>query len=160
VRYLYRAALAISVIGFTSSLIVHVRSLLGFGLRDWLLPFIFILLLMGPWFLAADDIVHRDIAHWRNDPVLNAEAGLDRQILWGQLLHRSRAGWVKVMDYVIVGYFFLVFGAFFLKGFPNDPHSPTSGSYLPAHVATFFSSGWMAFYWNFFGTFWNTLKLN
>jgi hypothetical protein len=91
-----------------------------------------------PGFWRLMTIVHRDTTHWRNEPVLNAEAGQDRQILWGQLLHRSRAGWVRTLDCVIVGYFFLVFGAFFLKAFPNDPYSPISGSYLPAHVATFF----------------------
>jgi hypothetical protein len=159
VRYLYRVSLTVSVIGFIASLVVHVRSLLGFGLHDWFLHFIFILLLMGPWFLAVDDVTRNGMTQWQSRPLDSAEAHLEKQILQGQLLFRTRPRRIKIVDYAILGYFILGFSYFLMKTSPTDPYSQSSGAYLPVPVTVFFSIGWMVFYWNFFGTFWRTLKL-
>jgi hypothetical protein len=159
-QYLYRVALAISLVGFTVSLDVHVRSILGSDLNHWILPFLFMIILQIPWMLAVDDIVDGSINQWRRRTHIGIQSSLEKQMLWGQSLFRGRPTWLKAIDYVILGYFFIIFISFLRKTYPIDTYSPHLGPRLPAPVATLFSSGWMAFYWYYLGTFWRVLKLN
>jgi hypothetical protein len=77
-RYLYRVALAVSLVGFTVSLALHVRSIRGFDLNHWILPFLFLLILQVPWMLAADDIVDGSINQWRRRTHIGIQASLEK----------------------------------------------------------------------------------
>jgi hypothetical protein len=166
VKFVYWVALVISSCALVASFIVHIRSALGLGLYHWILPFGFIFGLILPYLLACDDIVHGGVKLWGRRPLASIEVGSSskssfflnwpQQQKWGKEVFRTRPAWIKKIDWLFIGYFFLVFGAFSLKSHPNDP---TSGP-LPAPVAFFFSAGWMGFYWSFVGTFWHVLQLD
>jgi hypothetical protein len=171
VRIIYWVTLAISLCGLVASLMVHIRSALGLGLSHWILPFGFIFGLFLPYLLACDDIVHGGVKLWRRRPLASIEAGSSskssfflnwsQQQRWGKEAFRNRPPWIKKMDFLFLGYFFLVFAVFSLKHYSNDPDlKDFSSSALPARVAFLFSSGWMAGCWLFFGTFWHVLQLD
>ena len=74
--HLYRAALAASLIGFVASLVIHIRSLFGFGFNHWYAPFGLIFFLFIPYILACDGIVHGGSTGWRKNPrLLDGQSG-------------------------------------------------------------------------------------
>jgi hypothetical protein len=170
VKSVYWVALVISSCTLVASLLVHIRSALGLGLYHWMLPFGFIFVLFSPYLLACDDIVHGGVKLWRKRPLQSIEdssrtnnsffLNWSQQQMWGREVFRNRPAWIKKVDWLFLGYFSLVFVIFSLKSHPNDHGLLPWSSPLPAPVAFFFSSGWMAFYWHFVGTFWNALQLD
>ena len=169
-KFVYWAALVISSCALVASLIVHIRSALGFDLNHWIVPFGLIMVLFLPYMLACDDIVHGGVEHWRKRPSASIEIdsssnrsyflNWEQQQKWGMEVFKNRAAWIKKIDFLFLGYFFLVFIVFYLKTHPDDPFSKSLSSTLPAPVAFFFSTGWMGFYWFFVGTFWQALQFD
>jgi hypothetical protein len=170
VKFVYWIGLVISSCALVASIIVHIRSALGLDLYHWLLPFGFIIGLFLPYLLACDDIVHGGVKVWRKRPLQSIEHGStgkssfflnwSQQQKWGNGVFKTRPAWIKKIDCLFLGYFFLVFGAFFLKSHPKDSQLLPWSSPLPAPVAFFFSAGWMSFYWFFLGIFWHVLQLD
>ncbi len=170
-RLLYRTALSVSVIGFVASLIVNIRSLLGFGFSHWYAPFGLIFILFIPYILACDSIVYGGTTGWRKDPLeyIGPSAsraswlGLDffeHQRRWSQALAR-RPGWLKKANYIALAYFVATFAIpLFIKIHTEDLSNIFSIATLPPSIALILSSGWMMCYWGFFSTFWIVIQIN
>ena len=169
-KIIYWVALVISLCALVVSLIVHIRSAEGFDLYHWILPFGFIAGLFFPYLLACDDIVHGGVKLWRKRPLQSTADNPDgrpslflnweQQQRWGQEVFRTRPAWIKKVDLLFIGYFFVVFGLKIIKNDPSDTHILPWASPLPAPDAFFFSAGSMAFYEAFAGTFWHVLQLD
>jgi hypothetical protein len=171
VRYIFRAALAVSVIGLSASLVVHIRSLLGFGFHHWLAFFGLILVLVVPYILACDGIAHGGATGWRKDPreyfasstSLAGWLGVDLfeyQARWRTAFAR-RPPWLKRLDLLVNGYCVMTFIIpFFIKGHRGELSNLFSSTSLPASIVFVISSGLILFFWISFSTFWLVMQIN
>jgi hypothetical protein len=158
-RNIYRIALVLSYLGFALSLFVHVRSLMGFGLRNWFLLPIFVFLPMGAWFMAVDDVLHGGIDRWQSPSLLTAESEMEKQMLWGQMLYRSLPTWAKLGNGLFVGYFLILAVQFLMKTNSANPFPQSSLRFIEAPLAAFLSCGCLGAYWIYLPTFMRVLKL-
>jgi hypothetical protein len=170
-NHLYRAALAASLIGFVASLVVHIRSLFGFGFYHWYAPFGLIFILFVPYILACDGIVYGGATGWRKNPLeylgpsttRASWLGVDffeHQKRWSQAFAR-RPGWLKKLDSIFFGYFFIMFIIpFLIKIHTENLSNVFSLTTLPPSIVRVISSGWMMCYWGFFSTFWLVNQIN
>jgi hypothetical protein len=159
VRKIYWISLVISCLGFALSLVVHVRSLMGFGLQDWFVLPAFLLLPLGAWFVAADDVVHGGTARWRKQGLVTDESEVEKQMFWGQLLYRS---WSKPFKWGngLFGAYFLILIVLFLKSSNAATlFSQSSLRFIEAMLATLLSCGCMGAFWMYAATFIRVLKL-
>jgi hypothetical protein len=168
VRYFYGAALAASVVGLVTSIVVHIRSLLGFGFSHWIGLFELMFVLFFPYLLACHGIIFGGVTRLRQSSSVFFNDTSDQknslaldlfeyQERWSNALDR-RPTWTKILDYLVLGYFFTVFAiCFFLKGQRLEVAILFSLKTLPAPLVYFFSSCWVLCYWLMFTTFWRLM---
>ncbi len=159
VRKIYWISLVISCLGFALSLVVHVRSLMGFGLENWFVLPAFLLLPLGAWFVAADDVVHGGTARWRKQGVGAVESGVEKQMLWGQSLYRSMAKPFKWGNGLLVLYFSILAALFLKNSNSGNPFPQSSLRFIEAPLATLLSCGCIGGFWAYSVTFVRVLKL-
>jgi hypothetical protein len=159
VRKIYWISLVISCLGFAVSLLVHVRSLLGFGLADWFVLPAFLLLPLGAWFVAADDVVHGGTARWQKKSLAPGESEVEKQMFWGQSLYCSMSKPFKWGGGFFV-FYFLILAVLFLKNSNSTyPFAQSSLRYIEAPLATLLSCICMGKFWMYAATFTRVLKL-
>jgi hypothetical protein len=159
VRKIYWTSLVISCLGFALSLFVHVRSLMGFGLPDWFVLPAFLLLPLGAWFIAADDVVHGGTARWRKKSLITDESETEKQTFWGQAFYR---GWAKPFKWgngFFVLYFLILAVPFLKNSVSANPFPRSSLRFIEAPLATLLSCVCMGGFWMYSATFARVLKL-
>jgi hypothetical protein len=132
---------------------------MGFGLENWFVLPAFLLLPLGAWFVAADDVVHGGTAHWRKQGVGTVESGREKKMSWGQSLYRSLAKPFQWGNGFFVLYF-LILAVLFLKNSNSAiPFPQNSIRCIEAPFATLLSCGCMGGFWMYSATFMRVLKL-
>jgi hypothetical protein len=132
---------------------------MGFGLEDWFVLPAFLLLPLGAWFVAADDVVHGGTARWPKKGLGTVESEVEMQMAWGRLLYRRWPPWVKWGNGFFVLYF-LILAVLFLKN-SNSTHAfpQISLRFIVAPLATLLSCGCMGGFSMYSATFMRVLKL-
>lgn len=160
-RKIYWSAFVISCLGFAISLIVHIRSFMGFGLWYWFLLPIFALLPLGAWFMAADDVVHGGTdSRWRKQSRVAAESGTEEQMSWVRRVYRSWSKWVKLVNGFFVGYFLILGMQFFIKNNSANSFPLNSPRFIEAPIAAIVSCACLGAFWMYLATFRRVLELD
>lgn len=141
-RPFYWGLFLISCLGLSANFVVHIRALFGVGVVHWMLFFGSILLLAVPEQLARNELTGS------LDPMRESEQ-------WTKAYFGSWQEWMRKTNYVLFGYFILIFTVFTIKHYSDDFYSHSGP--LPPAVAVLFSAGGMCFYWTFICTLWAVL---
>jgi hypothetical protein len=132
---------------------------MGFGLPNWFVLPAFLLLPLGAWFMAADDVVQGGTARWRKQSLVTDESEMEKQKLWGQLLYRSWPTWVKWGIGFFVAYFVILTVLILRNSNSTNLFPQSSLRFIEAPVATLLSCGCMGGFWMYAATFTRVLKL-